>query len=65
MGSLARVTHRDPETGKKQTDVGRLAAFRKTGAGGGPEIVLELAERDETLKLPLDAVETARLEIEL
>ena len=65
VGSLARVTHRDPETGKKRTDVGRLAAFREAGAGGGPEIVLELAERDETLLLSLDAVETARLEIEL
>lgn len=65
VGSLARVTHRDPETGKKRTDVGRLAAFREAGAGGRPEIVLELALREETLELSLDAVETARLEIEL
>jgi ribosome maturation factor RimP len=65
VGSLARVTHRDAETGKKRTDVGRLAAFREAGAGGPPEIVLEVAERDETLLLSLDAVESARLEIEL
>lgn len=65
LGSLARVTHRDPATGKKRTDVGRLGAYRDRGAAGGPEITLELAGRDETLVLPLGAVETARLEIEL
>lgn len=67
-GHLVRVTHRDPDTGQKRTDVGRLGAFRESGAGGGPEIALELAERAEgenTLVLPLDAVEVARLEIEL
>jgi ribosome maturation factor RimP len=65
VGSRARVSHRDPETGKKRTDVGRLAAFRERGAGGGPEITLELSEPDGTLVLPLDAIEMARLEVEL
>lgn len=68
VGSLVRVTHRDPDTGKKRTDVGRLAACRETGASGGPEITLELTERakgESSLDLSLDAVEAARLEIEL
>lgn len=64
-GSLARVTHRDPESGKKRTVVGRLGEYRDRGAEGRPEITLHLVERDEALTLPLDAVETARLEIEL
>lgn len=67
VGRLVRVTHRDPETGSKRTDVGRLDDFRETGAAG-PEIRLELTEGSKepnTLVLPLDAVEVARLEIEL
>jgi len=64
-GSLARVTHRDPETGKKRTVVGRLGEYREQGSGGRPGITLHLVERDETLDLPLDAIEMARLEIEL
>lgn len=65
-GSLARVTHRDPETGRKRTDVGRLGEFRERGAGGGgPEITLELSDRHEPLVLPLESIELARLEIEL
>lgn len=65
-GSLARVTHRDPETGRKRTDVGRLGELRENPAAGGrPEVTLDLVERDETLHLPLDAIEMARLEIEL
>jgi ribosome maturation factor RimP len=65
-GSLVRVTHRDPETGKKRTDVGRLGEYQEQGArGGGPEITLELSDGAETLVLPLAAVEIARLEIEL
>jgi ribosome maturation factor RimP len=63
-GSLARVTHRDPETGRKRTDVGRLGELRERGTGR-PEVTLDLLERDETLHLPLDAIEMARLEIEL
>lgn len=64
-GSLARVTHRDPETGRKRTVVGRLGELREGGACGRPEVSLNLVDRDETLRLPLDAIEMARLEIEL
>lgn len=64
-GSLARVTHRDPESGKKRTVVGRLGELRDEGASGRAEVQLHLVERDETLDLPLDAIEMARLEIEL
>lgn len=65
VGSLARVTHRDVESGKKQTVLGRIGEYRDAGAGGRPEVTLHLAEREETLDLPLDAIEMARLEIEL
>jgi len=64
-GSLARVTHRDPSTGRKRTDVGRLGELVDPGAGGRPVVTLQLVERDESLQLPLDAIEMARLEIEL
>jgi ribosome maturation factor RimP len=64
-GSLARVTHRDPESGRKRTDVGRLGEYRERGAGGGPELTLELSDRNEALVLPVEAIEIARLEIEL
>lgn len=60
-GSLARVTYRDPETGNKRTDVGRLGGYREDEGA----ILLELREGDEAVKLPLDAVESTRLEIEL
>lgn len=60
-GSLARVTYRDPETGKKRTDVGRLGGYREDERA----ILLDVGEGDEAVKLPLDAVESARLEIEL
>ncbi len=64
-GSLARVTFREAESGKKRTVVGRLGELREPGGTGGPEVAIALAERDETLVLPLEAVEMARLEIEL
>jgi ribosome maturation factor RimP len=60
-GSLARVTYRDPATGRKRTDVGRLGGYRE----GERAIVLERAEGEEPVALPLDAVESTRLEIEL
>lgn len=60
-GSLARVTYRDPATGKKRTDVGRLGGYREDERA----ILLDVGEGDEAVKLPLDAVESARLEIEL
>ncbi len=60
-GSLARVTYRDPATGEKRTDVGRLGGYREDQRA----ILLELEEGGEAVKLPLDVVESARLEIEL
>lgn len=64
-GSLARVTFREPESGKKRTVVGRLGELREPDGPGGPEVAIDLVERNETLVLPLEAVEVARLEIEL
>jgi ribosome maturation factor RimP len=64
-GSLARVTFREPESGKKRTVVGRLGALREPGGPEGPEVAIDLVERDETLVVPLESVEVARLEIEL
>ena len=66
-GSLAKVTFREPEGGKKRTVLGRIEEYRKTGPEG-PEISLgpaERSERGESLTLPLDRIELARLEIEL
>lgn len=60
-GSLARVTYRDPETGNKRTDVGRLGGYREDER----TVLLELREGDDAVSVPLDAVESARLEIEL
>lgn len=67
VGSLTRVTYRNPESGKKQTVVGRLRRYLEAEEADGqsPEIQLELTDRDERLALPLDAIEVARLEIEL
>jgi len=64
-GSLARVTFREPGTGQKRTVVGRLGEPREPGGSGGPEVAIDLAQGEETLVLPLEAVEMARLEIEL
>lgn len=60
-GSLARVTYRDPSTGAKRTEVGRLGGYQDDDR----TILLALQEGEEPVKLPLDAVESARLEIEL
>lgn len=60
-GSLARVTYRDPATGEKRTDVGRLGGYREEQRA----ILLAVEEGGEPVTLPLDAVESARLEIEL
>lgn len=64
VGSLAKVSFRDFETGRKRTVVGRLKEYRDDGPGG-PEIVVDVSEREERLTLPLDVIEVARLEIEL
>ena len=64
VGSLAKVTFREPESGTKRTVIGRLNEYRDDGPEG-PEVTVDLAEREERLTLPLDAIEVARLEIEL
>lgn len=61
---LVKVTFRDPETGGKRTVIGRLKDYRDDGPSG-PEITVDVTEREERLTLPLSDVEVARLEIEL
>lgn len=62
VGSKVRVTWF--EAGAKRTVVGRLTAFDP--AGGGAATVAEEGGADEaTHVIPLDAVATARLEIEI
>lgn len=58
-GRLARVTWSDTESGKR-TDIGRLGPFED----GHQELVLAASE-GEPLHIPLNAVQEARLEIEL
>lgn len=58
-GRLARVTWSDSQSGKR-TDIGRLGTFEE----GHQELLLTASE-GEPLHIPLDAVQEARLEIEL
>ena len=58
------MTFRQPETGDKRTVTGRLTQYRDDGARG-PEVAVEIADEKEALSLPLEAIEKARLEIEL
>jgi len=61
VGRRARVRRRNPETGKRETLIGRLAAYRS--ANGGEIDLTELdSKRDETVQLA--DVEAAKLEIE-
>jgi ribosome maturation factor RimP len=65
VGHLAKVTFRSPETGDKRTVKGLLKEYRDDGPDG-PEITVDVTEgKEETLTLPLETIETARLEIEL
>jgi ribosome maturation factor RimP len=61
VGKTLRVTFRDPE-GKKKTIHGRLQGFEPED--GGTAEVLE-QEAGELLRIPLDRVQRAKLEIEL
>ena len=62
VGRKARVTRRNPLTGKRETLIGRLAAYREEN--GGEIDMTELdSKRDETIRLA--DVEAAKLEIEL
>jgi ribosome maturation factor RimP len=58
-GRLARITWSDSERGKR-TDVGRLETFEVD-----KQEVLLAAEGGEPLRIPLNSVQEARLEIEL
>lgn len=64
LGHLARMTHRDRETGQKRTDLGRLESFQADAPGGG-EITLITSDGEQRLLISLDDVQKARLEIEL
>ena len=68
VGRLARVTVVDPETSKKRTVVARLHEFRPGADPGDPqgaEVVLADDRTGAQETIPLRAVKTARLEIEL
>lgn len=62
LGRRVRVRFRDPETGRRATVAGRLAAYRPEG-GGEIEITETEAKRD--LRVKLADVEQTRLEVEL
>lgn len=65
VGSLAKVTFRPPEADAKRTVTGRLTDYRDDGPDG-PEVTVDVTEgARETLRLPLAAIDAARLEIEL
>lgn len=62
VGRRARVRRRNPETGRRETLIGRLAAYRP--AGGGEVDLTELdSKQDVTVRLA--EIEAAKLEIEL
>jgi ribosome maturation factor RimP len=62
LGRRARVTFTSPETGRKRTVIGRLERF--DDAGGGMVTVIE-DDTAASFDLPLERVQTARLEIEI
>jgi len=66
-GRLARVTHEEPETGKKKTDVARLRGLRRAEGAADEEaaVLLEDGRTGEIREIPLKNVKLARLEIEL
>jgi ribosome maturation factor RimP len=61
VGSLVRVTFSSPEI-RKRTLVARLLAFDPAGPG---EITVAEEKTGESLRIPLDQIQKARLEIEL
>jgi len=62
LGRRVRVRFRDPETGKRATVVGRLAAFRQEDGG---ELELTETESKRDFRIRLADVELTRLTIEL
>jgi ribosome maturation factor RimP len=61
-GKRARVTYRNPESGRKRTVVGRLGAF---DAAHDAALVIDEVEGGETLRVALADIMKARLEVEL
>jgi len=62
-GKRIRVRFVDPESGRRATLVGRLAAFRPDGGGGEIELTETEDRRDRTIRL--ETVHLTKLEIEL
>lgn len=62
LGKLARVRFEQPESGKKRTVVGVLDDFSDDGGG---RIRLVVPESGETVLVPLQSIEVARLEVDL
>lgn len=65
QGRLARVTFLTSEERKKKTIVGRLEGFEPRDDEGGGRVTVVERDTDTTYVLPLEDVQTARLEIEL
>ncbi|HEX9798820.1 MAG TPA: ribosome maturation factor RimP [Thermoanaerobaculia bacterium] len=62
VGRRARVRRRNPETGRRETLIGRLAAFRPDGGG---EVDLTELDSKQDVTVRLAEIEAAKLEIEL
>jgi ribosome maturation factor RimP len=62
VGRRARVRRKNPETGRRETLIGRMAAFRPDGGG---EIELTELDSKRDVIVRLSEIETAKLEIEL
>jgi ribosome maturation factor RimP len=62
VGRRARVRRRNPETGRRETLIGRLAAYRPADGG---EIDLGELDAQRMVTVRLAEIEAAKLEIEL
>jgi ribosome maturation factor RimP len=62
VGRRARIRRRNPETGRPETLIGRLAAFRPEDGG---EVDLTELDSKQDVTVRLSEVEAAKLEIEL
>jgi ribosome maturation factor RimP len=62
VGRRARVRRKNPETGRRETLIGRLAAYRPDGGG---EIELTELDSKRDVIVRLSEIEAAKLEIEL
>jgi ribosome maturation factor RimP len=62
VGRRARVRFRDRSTGRRATVVGELSGYRPDGGG---EVDVDVTETKQTLTIPLEDIEVARLVIEI